>query len=84
MANVISSYTAAGTHKGTKSRAAEKKASATLRAKAKGRKTETKKSTLGKISSAAKSTIKKIEEPFPAQNLGGRYTYQSPKKTKKK
>jgi hypothetical protein len=84
MANVISSYTPAGTRKGTKARKSVKQTSATLRAKAKGSKVATKKSALGKVASAGKKIIKEIERPFPAQNLGGTYTYVNTKKSKKK
>jgi hypothetical protein len=84
MANVISSYTPAGTRKGTKMRKSEKQASASLRAKAKGRKTATKKSAIGKVAGTAQRIIKDIERPFPAQVLGGTYTYEKTKKSKKK
>ena len=83
MANVISSYTPSGSRKGTKMRKSEKQASTNLRAKAKGRKTTTSKSTLSKVAKAGKSVIREIERPFPAQVLGGTYTYEKTKKKKK-
>ena len=84
MARVLSSYTPAGTRKGTKMRKSEKQASAGLRAKAKGTKIATKKSALSKAGGAIKGIIKEIEKPFPAQVLGGTYTYEKSKKKKKK
>lgn len=83
MAKVISSYTPAGSRKGTQMRKSEKQASAGLRGKAKGRKPATKKSAIDSISAAGKAFIKEIEKPFPAQVLGGTYTYEKTKKKKK-
>ena len=84
MAKVISSYTPAGSRKGTQMRKSEKQASAGLRGKAKDRKPATKKSTLSKVAKAGRSVIREIERPFPAQVLGGTYTYEKTKKAKKK
>jgi hypothetical protein len=75
---VISSYTPAGTRKGTQARKSEKQASASLRGKAKGRKVATEKSVASKITSAIKKGIKTVERPFPAQVKGGRYTHRNP------
>lgn len=55
---VISSYTPAGTSKGTKMRKSEKQTSASLRGKAKGRKVATEKSTASKVAKAIKNVTK--------------------------
>jgi hypothetical protein len=78
MAKVLSSYTPAGTSKGTKMRKSEKQTSASLRAKSKGTKIATKKSAASKVTSAVKKGIKSVEQGFPAQTKGGRYTYRKP------
>jgi len=78
MAKVLSSYTPAGTPKGTKMRKSEKQASASLRAKSKGTKVAIKKSAASKVTRVIKKGIKSVESGFPAQTKGGRYTYRNP------
>lgn len=69
MAKVISSYTPAGTRKGTQARKSEKQASATLRGKAKGRTPAVKKSVASKVT----KTIKKVTKTKPVYDPSAKH-----------
>ena len=70
------SATMAGGSQGNIRRRKEKEASAKIR----GRKKFDDQSNVDKLYGWIKSGIKSVEAGFPAQTLGGTYTYEEPKK----